>query len=173
MVDESLIESLEQCGAIQFGHFILTSGKESKYYIDIKKASTKPKILREIAQKLIHYTNGCDIIAGMELGAVPLAVALSLESDLPYVIIRKEKRAHGTGKQVEGENIKDKTVLLVEDVTTSGGSVVKSIDIIQKGGGTVKRVVTVVDREGQAKNKIMKLQIEFHSLLTVSDILKK
>lgn len=173
MTNESLVESLKECGAIQFGRFVLTSGAISDYYIDIKKASTKPKTLQMIAKEMKKHTKNCDIIAGMELGAVPLAVALSLETNLPYVIIRKEKREHGTGKQIEGESVEGKKVLIVEDVTTSGGSVLKTIDIIRDNHGEIDKVITVVDREGDARQKIMEKHVEFIPLLTVKDILKK
>jgi len=103
-----LIDLLKECGAIQFGRFVLTSGAISDYYIDIKKASTNPKVLKEIAKAMIEYSDGYDLLAGMELGAVPLVVALSLENNIPYVIIRKEKREHGTSKQIEGMDVKDK-----------------------------------------------------------------
>ena len=173
MADKNLINLLKKCGAITFGKFVLTSGAVSDYYIDIKKASTQPEILRIIAEKMKSFTDSCDIIAGMELGAVPLAVALSLQTNIPYIIIRKEKRSHGTGKQIEGDDVQNKKVLIVEDVTTSGGSVIKSIDVIKQNGGRVKMVVTVVDREGQAFEKMKELEIEFHALVTVSDILDK
>ncbi len=114
----------------------------SDYYIDIKKASTNPKILKKIAEAMAEYAEGYDVIAGMELGAVPLAVALSLETRIPYVIIRKEKREHGTGKQIEGGDVKDKKVIIVEDVTTSGGSVIKSINILRENKAIVDKVIS-------------------------------
>lgn len=120
MKKEDLIQLLKECGAIKFGRFVLTSGAISDYYIDIKKASTDPKTLKTIAQEMSKYTTGYDLLAGMELGAVPLVVALSLKTGIPYVIVRKEKRGHGTEKQIEGGNVKDKNVLVIEDVTTSG-----------------------------------------------------
>lgn len=173
MTDTDLIEGLKACGAIQFGHFVLTSGATSDYYIDIKKASTDPWILSQIASAMSPHAKGVDLIAGMELGAVPLAVALSLETGIPYVIIRKERREHGTGKQIEGGAVSGKKVLLVEDVTTSGGSVVKSIAILREHGAEVAKVVSVVDRESGGREKIESLQVEFLSLVTVSDILSK
>jgi len=171
MTEDSLIKSLKKCGAIQFGNFVLTSGAESDYYIDIKKASTNPKTLKMIAKHMVKFVSGSDIIAGMELGAVPLIVALSLETNIPYVIIRKTKRSHGTGKQIEGGNVEDKNVLIIEDVTTSGGSVVKTIDIIKENNGTIVNVVTVVDRECGAKEVITDQKVLFTPLLTVSEIL--
>jgi orotate phosphoribosyltransferase len=173
MKKDVLIQHLKECGAIKFGRFVLTSGAISDYYIDIKKASTEPKILKFIAQQMNEYVNGYDMLAGMELGAVPLVVALSLESGIPYVIIRKEKRDHGTGKQIEGGDVKGKNVLIVEDVTTSGGSVIKSIQILRENDAEVEKVLVVVDRESGAREKLEKLEVEFIPLVSVSDILKK
>jgi orotate phosphoribosyltransferase len=172
MKREKLIQQLKDCGAIKFGRFVLTSGALSDYYIDIKKASTEPKTLRLIAQEMSSYTKGYDMLAGMELGAVPLVVALALETDIPYVIIRKEKREHGTGKQIEGGDVKGKSVLIVEDVTTSGGSVVKTIQILRENQAVVEKVLTVVDREAGAKETLKKLEVQFIPLVSVSEILK-
>ena len=173
MKQETLIQELKEVGAIKFGRFVLTSGAISDYYIDIKKASTDPKTLKHIAEEMSHYTKGYDLLAGMELGAVPLVVALALETNIPYVIIRKEKREHGTGKQIEGGDVKGKNVLLVEDVTTSGGSVVKSIQILRENHAEVDKVLTVVDREAGATDILKKLDVDFIPLVTVSEILKK
>jgi len=173
MDKKELVQLLKDCKAIQFGKFVLTSGATSDYYIDIKKASTNPKILRKIAKAMAEYTKGYDLLAGMELGAVPLVVALSLETNIPYVIIRKEKREHGTGKQIEGGAVKGKRVLVVEDVTTSGGSVIKTIQIIRENQGIVDEVLAVVDRESGAEEKLRGSDASFIPLLSVSDILKK
>jgi orotate phosphoribosyltransferase len=173
MKKKDFVNLLKECGAIKFGRFVLTSGAISDYYIDIKKASTKPNVLKELAKEMSKYTEGYDIIAGMELGAVPLIVALSLETNIPYVIIRKEKREHGTSKQIEGEDVKNKRVLIIEDVTTSGGSVIKSINAIRKNHGKVDEVLVIVDRESGAEKKLQNLDVNFIPLLSVSDILKK
>ena len=173
MNKKGLIELLKKCGAIQFGRFVLTSGSVSDYYVDIKNASSNPKILKILAEEMVEYAQGYDFIAGMELGAVPLIVALSLETNIPYVIIRKEKREHGSGKQIEGGEVKDKRVLIIEDVTTSGGSVVKSIQILRENKAIVDEVVVVVDRESGAEEKLRNIDVSFIPLLSVSDILKK
>jgi orotate phosphoribosyltransferase len=172
MNKDTLIQQLKDCGAIKFGHFVLTSGALSDYYIDIKKASTVPTILKRIAEAMSGHTKGYDLLAGMELGAVPLVVALSLETGIPYVIIRKEKREHGTGKQIEGGDVNGKSVLIVEDVTTSGGSVVKTIKILRENNAEVEKVLCVVDRESGTREQLQKLEVEFIPLLTVSEILK-
>jgi orotate phosphoribosyltransferase len=173
MKNDNLIQRLKECGAIKFGRFVLTSGAISDYYIDIKKASTDPKILKLIAQQMSEHVKGYDMLAGMELGAVPLVVALSLETQIPYVIIRKEKREHGTGKQIEGGDVSGKNVLIVEDVTTSGGSVVKTIKILRENNAEVEKVLAVVDRESGAREQLQKMEVVFIPLVTVSEILKK
>ncbi len=175
MKKQKLAEMLKDCGAIQFGHFVLTSGAVSDYYINIKKASTHPKTLRAIAKEMAVYVNdgNYDVIAGMELGAVPLVVAVSLETGIPFVIVRKKKRSHGTGKQIEGGSVKDKKVLIIEDVTTSGGSVLTTVNIIRSSLGIVDKVLVVVDRDNGAEEKIKKLDVDFVPLLRVADILEK
>ncbi len=173
MNKKELVDILKNCEAIKFGDFILTSGAYSNYYIDIKKASTNPIVLEKIIKQLSNYSKNYDLIAGMELGAVPLVVALSLETKIPYVIIRKTKRNHGTSKQIEGNDVKDKRVLIIEDVTTSGGSVIDTIKILKENNAILDKVIVVVDRESGAKKKIEDLDLEFIPMLTVSDILKK
>ena len=173
MNKNELIHLLKECGAVQFGKFVLTSGAVSDYYIDIKKASTNPKILKMIVQAMAEYVEGYDLLAGMEIGAIPLVTALSLETNIPYVILRKEKREHGTSKQIEGGDVKGKKVLIIEDVTTSGGSVAKSIQLIRENQGLVDEVIVVVDRESGAEEKLKNVDVSFIPLLSVSDILKK
>ncbi len=173
MQKDNLVQLLKECGAIKFGRFVLTSGAISDYYIDIKKASTDPRTLKAIAKKMSKYTQGYDLLAGMELGAVPLVVALSLETEIPYVIVRKEKREHGTQKQIEGGDVKEKNVLVIEDVTTSGGSVIKTIQILRVHNAKVDKALVVVDRGNTAKDKLNNMEVEFISLVPVSEILKK
>ncbi len=173
MNKEELVKLLKECQAIQFGHFVLRSGAVSDYYIDIKKASTNPMILKRLAEAMSEYAEGYEVLAGMELGAVPLVVALSLETNIPFVIVRKEKKEHGTGKQIEGGEVKGKRVLIIEDVTTSGGSVIKTIQVIRENQGIVDEVVTVVDRESGAEEKMKQVDVSFIPLLSVSDIFKK
>ena len=173
MKKQELIQLLKECGAIKFGRFVLTSGAVSDYYIDIKKASTNPNILKKISEAMAEYAEGYDLIAGMELGAVPLVTALSLQTNIPFVIIRKEKREHETTKQIEGGDVKDKRVLVIEDVTTSGNSVIKTINIIRQNHGKVDEVIVVVDRESGAEEKLQQIDINFIPLVSVSEILKK
>jgi orotate phosphoribosyltransferase len=173
MNKKEIIKLLIDCKAIKFGDFILTSGVHSDYYIDIKKASTNPFILDKITKILSNYSKDYDIIAGMELGAVPLIVALSLEIKKPFVIIRKAKRDHGTSKQIEGDDVGNKKVLIIEDVTTSGGSVIEAIKILKNEEAIVDKVIVIVDREFGAKDKIKNFGLDLIPLLNISEIIKE
>lgn len=166
-----LKQYLKECGAFKTGEFTLTSGKKSNFYVDIKQASTNPKILAEIAREMKSLIKDERRIAGMELGAVPLAVAVSLESGLPYVIIRKRERTHGTGKLIEGNMKAGERILLVEDVTTSGSSLVKAAEIVRQAKGVVDRALVVVDREEGASELLAENGILLVPLVRVSEMM--
>ena len=159
-----LMEMLTECGAIKFGKFTLTSGKESSYYIDIKMASTRPRILRRIAEEMARYVDGTRV-AGMELGAVPIATAVALQTDMPFCILRKKPREHGTGSQIEGEVKPGETVTVVEDVATTGGSIVLSVKLLRAAGAVVKRAIVVVDREEGAAEALRAENVELVALV--------
>ncbi len=166
-----LRESLVKCGAFKVCEITLSSGKKSNFYVDIKLASTDPKILKEIAESMTGYIKEEEKIAGMELGAVPLAVALSLQTGLPYLIIRKASREHGTTKLVEGQLKKEDKIMLVEDVTTTVSSLLRGAVIIRRKGGIVKRALVVVDREEGAYELLREHEIELLPLVRVSEMM--
>ena len=146
---EYLIDLLKENEVFLRGDFTLSSGKKSDYYINMKKAITEPEILSTIAKlitQLIDEDN-VDKVAGPALGAVPIATAVSLESEIPLLMIRKEKKGYGTSKLIEGELNSGDNVIVVEDVTTTGGSLLKAIKAIQENGGNVTRAFVVVDRQ--------------------------
>ena len=164
-----LKQKLMECEAVKFGKFTLTSGKESSFYVDMKLASTNPGILKLIAKEFArHLPKDIDFIAGMELGAVPLAVALSLETGIPYSMIRKSERKHGTGSRIEG--ISNGKAVLVDDVATTGGSNIESVKALVDEGVDVSMVMVVVDREEGAHEKIAPFGIDYKALIRISDL---
>ncbi|MCX8173370.1 MAG: orotate phosphoribosyltransferase [Thermoplasmata archaeon] len=165
-----LIRLLKGCGALKFGKFVLTSGKESNYYVDIKLAVTKPEILSKIAEMMAVHVENEKLIAGMELGAVPLATAVSLKTNKPFLIIRKGERTHGTMKQIEGEFKPGDEVVLVEDVCTTAGSVLKSIDILRNSGCVVNKAIVVVDREEGGGEAVAAKNVKLLSLLKAREL---
>ena len=171
-----LKQALKDCGALQFGDFTLASGAKSKYYIDIKRASTDPKVLKLIAQgmaaKLRDLGLKVDRIAGIVLGSVPLAAALSLETGIPYVMVRKEKKDHGTGKLIEGVLNSGEKVLVVEDVITSAGSSVKGIETLRAEGAVITDVFSVIDREAGGSQALADIGVKLTPLVKASDLLR-
>ncbi len=166
-----LSELLQECGAVQFGEFRLTSGRRSKFYVNLKLAATQPSILNQItADMALLVPDGAEVIAGMELGAVPLAVALSLKTGLPYVMIRKGERLHGTGNRIEGELMGN--VIVVEDVATTGASLVDAISVIRREGGVVEKAIVVVDREEGADEALRAVDVELLPLLRIGSLLQ-
>lgn len=168
---EYLIEILKENNVFQEGNFLLSSGKKSNYYIDMKKAITDPEILSTIA-KLIYekiINENIDKIAGPALGAIPIATAVSLQANIPLLMIRKEKKNYGTSKLIEGELNKGDDVIVVEDVTTTGNSLLKAIEAIKKNGGNVKKTFVVVDREDGAVDLFKNKNISFEPLISVDE----
>lgn len=159
------------CGAVKFGDFTLTSGKKSQYYVDVKQATTVPAILSKIADELRSRVGDADMLAGVELGAVPILVAVALASNKPYAIIRKGERAHGTGRKIEGQPVKGRRVLIIEDVTTSGGSVAKAVELLRAEGATVTRAETVVDRGEGAIESLRAANVKLGCLVSAQDLL--
>ncbi|HZY92964.1 MAG TPA: orotate phosphoribosyltransferase [Thermoplasmata archaeon] len=166
----ALVALLLDSGAVRFGDFTLASGQHSDVYVDIKRAWTDPLRLRTMGRALAERTDGCDRLAGMELGAVPLVVAVALETGLPFAVIRKSAKAHGTQQRFEGDLPRGARVLLIEDVTTTGGSVVESIDVIRGAGARVDRVLTMVDRGAGAAEKLRALGVRLDALVTLDEL---
>lgn len=168
----ALRDALIACGAVRFGDFTLASGAKSDYYVDIKRASTDPKVLKLIGEGFAEHVRGAQRIAGMELGAVPLATAASLASGVPFLMVRKKPKGYGTNSQIEGMFEPGMEVMVVEDVTTSGGSSAEAVKVLRAAGLTVTRVVTVVDRESGAAKAFADLGVPFFALTTASELLK-
>ncbi|RAP49331.1 MAG: orotate phosphoribosyltransferase [Methanosphaera sp. SHI613] len=165
-----LIELLKENDVIKFGDFTLSSGKKSDYYVDMKKAITEPEILECVAHLITEkIDDDIDKIAGPALGAVPIATATSLISKKPMLMIRKEKKSYGTSKQIEGQLNENDNVIIVEDVTTTGGSLIKAINVIEDNGGNIIKAFVIVDREEGAKDTFEERGIIFEPLLTISE----
>ncbi|MCI0481743.1 MAG: orotate phosphoribosyltransferase, partial [Candidatus Dadabacteria bacterium] len=131
------------------------------------------RFLVEAAKAIAPLVKGAQRVAGIELGAVPPVVATSIETRIPFLIVRKEKKGHGTGNLVEGTLEKGDEVIFIEDVTTSGGSLVKGIKAVREMGGVVKRAIVLVDREEGAAEALKAEGVELVPLVKVSEILKR
>ncbi|MGQ0796855.1 MAG: orotate phosphoribosyltransferase [Methanobacteriota archaeon] len=169
----AFVAALKACGALRFGTFTLASGKTSSYYVDIKRAITRPDLLRTVADAIAPYARDVDRIAGVELGAVPIAAAVSITSAKPYVIVRKASKEHGTKQAYEGELAKGDRVLFVEDVVTTGGTLRGAIERLRHAGAVVEDCVCVVDREEGGKLILAEIGVRLHALLWAKDLLDR
>ena len=170
MNDAQFVTGLKACGAVRFGTFTLASGKTSDYYVDIKRAATVPVLLREIARRMGPHVRGYDRIAGVELGAVPIATAVSLEVGIPFLMVRKEAKDHGTKRAFEGELRVGDRVAFVEDVITTAGTLRKAVESIRAAGAVVDRAVAVVDREEGGAEGLRVANVELVALLRARDL---
>ncbi|MEM0330230.1 MAG: orotate phosphoribosyltransferase [Archaeoglobaceae archaeon] len=162
----SLVKRLIEVGALKFGDFVLSSGKRSNVYVDIKLAVTYPDILEMIAEGIAEILKKYefDKIACIELGGVPIATAVSLKTKKPLVIFRKEQKSYGLGGDRIGELREGERIVIVEDVITTGKSALSVAERVKKGGAIVTTIVAVVDREES--------ELKFESVLKLSDLIK-
>jgi orotate phosphoribosyltransferase len=165
-----LKQMLKDLKVVQTGDFVLASGKKSNYFVNIKRASTDPAVLHEIAKWAAPHVEKDMKIAGMALGAVPLAVALALETNRPFVMVRKEPKDHGTRDLIEGDVLPGERFLIVEDVATTGGSTMRVVTALREKGANVKKVVVVVDRQEGATEMLAQNGIELVSIFKAKDL---
>lgn len=151
------------------GSFVLRSGQQATDYFDKYQFESRPDLLRDIARALVPLIPAdTEILAGLELGGVPVATALSLEVGLPAVFVRKVAKEYGTAKLAEGPDIDGRKLLVVEDVVTSGGQVIASTADLRARGAVVTAALCVIDREQGGSAALDAQNIGLTSLLTRS-----
>jgi orotate phosphoribosyltransferase len=159
------------------GDFLLRSGKRSRYYLDKYRFETRPEILRPIGERIAamvrEHAPDATRLAGPELGAVALAAAASLESGLPFLIVRKEAKEYGTAKRLEGTYDDGECVCLVEDVVTSGGALLESVTALRAAGLVVNTAVCVVDREEGGADALARQAVRLRPLFRAGELLAR
>jgi len=176
---EKLLEVVKR-KAVSFGDFVLASGKRSSYYIDARLATLDGDGVRYLAEVILERLDGTGItaIGGMTLGADPIVgavIALSSLRGTPLkgFIVRKEAKSHGTQKLVEGELGAADRVALVEDVVTTGGSVLKAADAVEALGAKVEVVLSIVDRNEGGREAIAARGYRFVPIFSLEEILER
>jgi orotate phosphoribosyltransferase len=156
------------------GDFVLRSGRRSRYYLDKYRFETRPDLLRPLAGLIAGAVRECepgaDRLAGPELGAVSLAAAASLETGLPFLIVRKGSKGYGTDKRIEGVFEDGECVCLVEDVVTSGGAAVAAVEALREAGLRVRYCVCVVDREEGGSDELARHAVRLVPVFRASEI---
>ncbi len=153
------------------GDFVLSSGRRSRYYLDKYLFETQPGILRRVGRQLGRLVPaGTERLAAPELGAVLLGAAVSLELDLPLVLVRKEAKQYGTQRGIEGVLEAGDRITVIEDVLTTGGEAVRAIEKVRAAGATVIGLVAVLDREEGAAEHLREAGVPFAPLFRKSDL---
>ena len=176
MTDDELKVALREAAYLE-GDFVLRSGRRSRYYLDKYRFETRPDILRalgkRIAGEVAAHAPDATRLAAPELGAVALAAAASLESGLPFVIVRKEPKEYGTGNRLEGPYDEGECLCLVEDVVTSGGALLDSIEALRGAGLAVQTAVCVVDREEGGADALARRAVRLRPIFRAGELLEE
>ncbi|MBX3010199.1 MAG: orotate phosphoribosyltransferase [Caldilineaceae bacterium] len=166
----ALARTIFQVSNLQ-GHFRLRSGLTSHEYFDKYLFETDPQLLRAIAIALSPLLPAdVDALAGLELGGIPLATALSQVTNLPTLFVRKQAKAYGTGKLAEGGDVAGRKLVIVEDVVTSGGQIRESAHALRALGAHLCGVVAVIDREAGGAANLAQDELPFAALFTMSEL---
>ena len=149
------------------GQFTLRSGIEATEYFDKYRFESEPELLRRIAEAMAPLVpDGTEILAGLEMGGIPVVTALSRETGLPAAFVRKERKTYGTCKIAEGPELSGKRVTVVEDVVTRGGAVVDGVNNLREDGALVEVALCVVDREQGGREALTEIGLELRALFT-------
>jgi len=169
---QDLILQLYDMGCILFGEFVQASGAVFPYYIDLRKVISNPQLFHLMlsAYAEILQTLTFDRIAGIPYGSLPTATGLSLRLHHPMIFPRKEVKAHGTRRVIEGHFEPGETVVVVDDILISGKSVMEGAAKLESGGLNVQDIVVFIDHEGGVKDRLRDNGYQAHSVLTISEI---
>lgn len=153
------------------GEFLLRSGVTATEYFDKYLFEANPRLLRSIAQYLAELLpDSFDQLAGLEMGGIPIATAISLATDTQVLFVRKEAKTYGTCKLAEGGDIQGKELVIIEDVVTSGGAIIDAVKELRERGAIVNTVLCVIDREGSGRANLEALDLKFCPLFTKSEL---
>jgi len=174
-----LAKILNRIGALKFGTFKLTSGEISPYYLDLRIVPSFPDAFKRICDLYIELitddvgADGFDRIAGIPTAGISFASIAAYHLQKPFLYVRTTERQHGRGRSVEGILLPGNRVLLMDDLITKGGSILKSAEAVRSEGGVVTDAVVLMDREENGKQNLAKDGIKLHYLLTTSELARK
>ncbi|MEZ4873305.1 MAG: orotate phosphoribosyltransferase [Bdellovibrionales bacterium] len=153
------------------GEFLLRSGQTSNEYFDKYRFEADPKLLKAIAAQMSSMIpEGTQILAGLEIGGIPIATAMSLYTGIPAAFVRKEAKSYGTCRLAEGADVKGKNVCIIEDVITTGGQVIESTYQLRECGAKVDHVLCAIYRGYGMPKKINEINLKMRSLFTMDEL---
>ena len=174
---ERLVEFIK-AEAVFHGDFVLTSGKQATYYVDLRKVSLDHRVAPLIGQVMLELIAGIphvSAVGGMTMGADPIAAAVLHQGataglDYDAFVVRKQPKDHGRGRQVEGPDVAGKRVVVLEDTSTTGGSPLSAIEALEKAGAEIAAVAVVVDRNTGARERIEAAGYPYFAAIGLSDL---
>ena len=173
-MSDALAQALVEHAYLE-GDFLLRSGRRSRYYLDKYRFETRPDLLKPLGERIAatvaEHAPDATRLAGPELGAVALAAAASLQSGLPFIIVRKAAKEYGTAKRIEGPYEEGECICLIEDVVTSGGALLDSVEALRGAGLVVHTAVCVVDREEGGADALARHAVRLRPLFRAGELL--
>lgn len=170
---EALSLSLFDISAVRLGRFTLHSGKVSPIYLDLRLLVSHPQVLQQVAEaytELLRHLS-FDILAAYPYGALPIGTAIALHSGWPLIYPRKTAKRYGTGRQVEGAWQVGQTAIVIEDLITSGDSILQAIASLKAAGLQVKEAVVLIDRQQGGRETLQTQGYQLHAVLTITQVL--
>lgn len=160
--------------AVKFGNFTLHSGKKSRIYLDLRLLASYPQVMRLAAKayRQVLETLEFDLLAATPLAGLPIGTAVSLDMDIPLIYPRQSTKSYGTGKQIEGKWEVGQTAVVVDDLITSGDSLLQGIAFLKAAGLHVHDAVVLIDRQQGGKEILLGEGYQLHSAVSISQILE-